>query len=571
MDTLPKFESMAITGRDRSGQSIYKSTTFGEYSDIFKNNTRNSVSSSPSNTTISFKNFGKGTLCLNDDPTKANSRQHQIIKFFILLLIPSVALAALTTAEMISDIIKQDNAAKIQHDVLKSVQFGNLIHSLQIERDYTVLYVDSNFTRSTFKMVLQKRLFVTKILKEIHPWPVSQPPVSFLINSTIFQDYLTRHRDTVVDQYNTNTTALDELKFYSNVIDKILRWIIDRIYIGKNDKLWNHLVAYRLLLNGIERIGMERALGSMYFTNYALKDEEIALYYARLQIGRSNINSARQYSKLVDDLFHNYIYQMANSSYEQIQLYRNMIISNILHTASLSKANDWFDNITHYIDQLYHIQQDLADFIVAQSNSISRNATSAFIISTTVLVSTIIICPIILYLTIKLTQQNQLFATQAATQTHMFLRERRKNDGLLIEMLPKSVVRQLKEGKYVNAEAFDNATLYFSDIADFTKICYQSTAMEIIEMLNHLYIQLDTRIENYNVYKVETIGDDYMVASGLPDRLPRNQHVIEIANMALDLLETVSNMKAPHDSNLKIHLRIGIHTGYQIGYSNTFQ
>lgn len=138
--------------------------------------------------------------------------------------------------------------------------------------------------------------------------------------------------------------------------------------------------------------------------------------------------------------------------------------------------------------------------------------------------------------------------------------EKAKTENLLYRMLPQTVAEELKLGRPIKAEHFDDVTLYFSDIVGFTSICASSTPIEVVNLLNSLYTLFDAIITRYDVYKVETIGDAYMIASGLPKRNGK-RHIQEVADCALDILASVSTFCIPHQPDQKVRIRIGIHTG----------
>jgi hypothetical protein len=89
--------------------------------------------------------------------------------------------------------------------------------------------------------------------------------------------------------------------------------------------------------------------------------------------------------------------------------------------------------------------------------------------------------------------------------------ERRMNQALLQQILPAPVAKQLLSGKKVDPEQFEEVTIFFSDVVGFTNICAAVTPIEVVKMLNELYTVMDYCTSHFPLYKVETIGDAYMV------------------------------------------------------------
>ncbi|VVC99142.1 unnamed protein product [Leptidea sinapis] len=147
-----------------------------------------------------------------------------------------------------------------------------------------------------------------------------------------------------------------------------------------------------------------------------------------------------------------------------------------------------------------------------------------------------------------------------AVRTDELYKEKKRTDDLLNRMLPRTVADALKRGEPVQAESYESVTVYFSDIVGFTKLAATNSPIQVVEILNELYTKCDSIISYYNVYKVETIGDAYMVVGGLPERCSR--HAAEMPRYCLfgDTVNIAARLESTGEPQ-RIHIS---NTTYQL-------
>jgi class 3 adenylate cyclase len=133
----------------------------------------------------------------------------------------------------------------------------------------------------------------------------------------------------------------------------------------------------------------------------------------------------------------------------------------------------------------------------------------------------------------------------------------RENERLLLNILPGPIAERLRQGERLIADRFDDVTLLFADIVEFTQLSSGMSADELVTVLNEVFTVFDGLVDRHGLEKVKTIGDAYMIVGGMPER--STGHTDRVASMALALTDELAGMRVPR--RLGIRFRIGIHCG----------
>jgi len=142
-------------------------------------------------------------------------------------------------------------------------------------------------------------------------------------------------------------------------------------------------------------------------------------------------------------------------------------------------------------------------------------------------------------------------------QKNMF---QQKSETLLLNILPKEIAAILKNESRTIADDYEEASVLFADMVGFTPLSAELPPVEMVELLNEAFSYFDSLLDKYDVEKIRTIGDSYMVASGVPRRRP--DHAQALSRMALEMRAYISTHT--FRNGRRISFRIGINSGAMI-------
>ena len=153
--------------------------------------------------------------------------------------------------------------------------------------------------------------------------------------------------------------------------------------------------------------------------------------------------------------------------------------------------------------------------------------------------------------------EKKYFRDKELKYQNQIKREQEKSETLLLNILPESIAQRLKDGETLIADNFNNATVLFADLGGFTAISALISAKDLVLLLNNVFSVFDELVVKHSLEKIKTIGDNYMLAGGIPEKT--GNHAVPVAEIALDMLEIVPKIKTKMNHSLEI--RIGISSG----------
>jgi len=146
--------------------------------------------------------------------------------------------------------------------------------------------------------------------------------------------------------------------------------------------------------------------------------------------------------------------------------------------------------------------------------------------------------------------QNEHLDDLVQIRTKELNQERQRSENLLLNILPASIAERLKRQESEIVDEFPSASVLFADFVGFTPFAASVPANRLVAILNERFSAIDDLVERYGLEKVKTIGDAYMVASGLPE--PSDDHLNRMARFDLDLQALMNDMRGTDGLDLEL-------------------
>lgn len=379
----------------------------------------------------------------------------------------------------------------------------------------SVLYL-SALGPETKTFLLAEYIETDRAIYALSEWPANldnQNRDAFTSKDQL-QDYLSRHRQVLSkNSYDLNM----EIDFYTKIIDVVIVWLYKSITQGKFAEVWKTLVAYLKLTSGKQDIGIERALGTLFYVHGGFSSHVLfENYNNRINRFRAFHTTAELYSARVDRLYTSGVIEAGGNLTGIIHSFRHEIqhYEYAVRNPDIQRARFWFDNMTLYLDTLLNVQRDLGYEIIERLEIVIEESTQELTISAVFLVIVLLMCPLVIFATENLTNIIQKYSQTLVRKTARLHKEKSRIDDILHAIIPALTVDKIKHNEESEAEYFPSFTIMFADIADFETIVMTWSPKDVVMLIRELSSINVGLMMRHDITRYEKANDTSVFYSG---------------------------------------------------------